>query len=134
MSDMREENANILPDGIRHRKDRRKWISILLLQAAVFIQSLAGVFSKFASGNNFWSWNYWFPFGLSLVCTGLYALLWQLSLKRLSLLSAFLGKAVGTVWMAIFGCLLFQEVLNAGKVVGLILVVVGSFFVVSEHE
>ena len=121
--------------GVSQRDGQKSRVAgVLILQVAVFIQSLSGVFSKFASGNDFWSWSYWVPFGISLLCTFVFALLWQIALRRLSLISAFLGKSVGTVWMAFFGCLLFREVLNFGKILGLVLVIIGSALVVTDHE
>ena len=126
-------------DGIKNTLSGRdgkesRIASVAILQIAVLFQAVAGVFSKLASGNNFWSWEYWLPFGASLFCTFIFALLWQVALKRISLISAFLGKSVGTFWMALFGCLLFQETLNFGKIIGLLLVIGGAFLVVTEHE
>lgn len=113
---------------------QKKMYSLIALQIAVLIHALAGVFSKLASGNPFFSWEYWIPFAMSLGCTFFYAMMWQIALKRLSLISAFLGKSVGTVWMAVFGCLIFKEVLTPGKVIGLILVLAGTFLVVTKDE
>ena len=119
----------------KYDSDKKKKIySLIALQAAVFIHALAGVFSKLASGNLFFSWEYWIPFGLSLCCTFFYALTWQIALKKLSLISAFLGKSVGTIWTAVFGCVIFKEVLTPGKVIGLILVLAGTFLVVTKDE
>ena len=100
---MKNNNENL--DQSKRSDVAVKVISIVILQVAVLVHALAGVFSKFASGNEFWSWAYWIPFGISLACTFAYALLWQLTLKRISLITAFLGKSLGTAWMALFGYL-----------------------------
>ena len=122
-------------EKVKYDSDKKKKIySLIALQVAVLIHALAGLCSKLASGNPFFSWEYWIPFALSLGCTFVYALMWQIALKRLSLISAFLGKSVGTVWMALFGCLIFKEVLTLGKVLGLILVLAGTFLVVTKDE
>ncbi len=113
---------------------KRIIIGIIILQIAVIIHSFSGVFAKFASGNDFWSWEYWIPYGASLVCTLIYALLWQQVLKRVPLSTAFLCKSTGTVWVVVLGCLIFKEVLTVGKIIGLVLVVVGSLIVVDKNE
>ena len=122
-------------EKVKWDSDKKKKIySLIALQVAVLIHSLSSVFSKLASGNPFFSWEYWIPFALSLGCTFFYALMWQIALKRLSLISAFLGKSVGTIWAAVFGCLIFKETLTPGKVIGLLLVLAGTFLVVTKDE
>ena len=107
---------------------------LLILQGAVLIHALAGVFSKLASGHPFLSWDYLLPFGTSLFLTFLYALFWQTALKRIPLISAFFLLFVGTVWTALFGVLIFHEQLTAGKIFGLVLVVLGALLVVTGNE
>ena len=132
---MKDNSAEITPKNSKYdNKKRKKLISIIVLQVAVIIHALSGVFSKMASGHEFLTWEFILPYGLSLFCMLLFAVLWQYSLKRISLINAFLSKAMGTIWMALFGFILFKEAITIGRIIGLLLVIVGSFFVVFKDE
>ena len=65
---------------------------------------------------------------------GLYALLWQQSLKTVSLTSAYANKGVVIVWGLIWGIFFFQEVLKWNMVIGGIIIILGIYLVVSENE
>ena len=47
---------------------------------------------------------------------------------------AFSNKAVCTLWSCLFGLIFFGESMTLGKAIGIVVVLVGVWLVVSDHE
>lgn len=117
-------------------KDNRK-IHIkylILLHILLCLYSIGGIFSKLAAQQDFLSKEFIFYYGLVLINLFAYALLWQQILKRLSLVTAFSNKAVIVIWGALWGCLFFDESISVGKIIGIVLVVIGIYIVTTDKE
>lgn len=71
---------------------------------------------------------------LEFVALGVYAVLWQQTLKRMPLSFAYSNKGVCTLWTCLFGLLFFGETLTPGKAIGIVTVLVGVWLVVSDHD
>ena len=71
---------------------------------------------------------------LEFLALGVYAVLWQQTLKRMPLSFAYSNKGVCTLWSCLFGLLFFGESLTWGKAIGILVVLVGVWLVVSDHE
>lgn len=71
---------------------------------------------------------------LELAALGVYAVLWQQTLKRMPLTFAYANKAVCTLWTFLFGVLFFGESVTLGKGIGVAVVLAGVGLVVTEHE
>jgi multidrug transporter EmrE-like cation transporter len=71
---------------------------------------------------------------LEMAALGVYAALWQQTLKRMPLSFAYSNKGVCTLWMCLFGLIFFGESLTLGKAIGILIVLCGVWLVVSEHE
>ena len=66
---------------------------------------------------------------------GLYAVIWQQIIKRLPLTMAFANKAVTVVWGLIWGAVVFGEEITLGKVIGVIMVILGMvIFSLSDEK
>ena len=63
-----------------------------------------------------------------------YAIGWQQVIKRLPLITAYANRAVTIVWGIIWGLLIFNEKLNAGKVIGALIVIAGVILYVTEPD
>lgn len=72
--------------------------------------------------------------GLEAVTLAVYAVLWQQTLKRMDLSYAYSNKGVVTLWSCLFGILFFGETLTWGKALGIVVVLVGVWLVVSDHD
>ena len=108
----------------------------LLLHLTLLLYAVASVFAKAAGGNlaaRDYSPTVIFLV-LEAVTLGVYAVLWQQTLKRMPLSFAYSNKAVCTLWSCLFGLLFFGESLTLGKALGIVVVLAGVWLVVSEHE
>ena len=72
--------------------------------------------------------------GLEFLALGVYAVLWQQTLRRMPLSFAYSNKGVCTLWTCLFGLLLFGETLTPGKAIGIVTVLIGVWLVVSDHD
>ena len=71
---------------------------------------------------------------LEFLALGVYAVLWQQTLKRMPLGYAYSNKGVVTLWSYLFGLFFFGETLTLGKAVGILVVLTGVWLVVSDHD
>ena len=71
---------------------------------------------------------------LEFVALGVYAVLWQQTLKRMPLSFAYSNKGVCTLWTCLFGIVFFGETLTLGKALGILTVLAGVWLVVSDHD
>ena len=108
----------------------------LLLHLTLLLYAVASVFAK-AAGGNLAARDY-SPTIIFLVLEtltlGVYAVLWQQTLKRMPLSFAYSNKAVCTLWSCLFGLIFFGESLTLGKALGIVMVLAGVWLVVSDHE
>ena len=72
--------------------------------------------------------------GLELLMLLIYSVLWQQTLKRMPLSFAYSNKAVCTLWTCLFGLCFFGESLTWGKAIGILVVLVGVWLVVTDHD
>lgn len=125
--------------------------SFLLLHITLLLYAVISIFAKLAglsmaAGEPGVSL---FLFGLTLSLPGkqtlwylglefsallLYTILWQQVLRRMPLSFAYSNKAVCTLWTFLFGLLVFGEAFTFAKGVGLCVVILGVYLVVSDHE
>lgn len=109
--------------------------TIVLLNIILIIYSLSGFFSKSAAKCSFFSIKFLIFYGLMMIILAGYAICWQQIIKRLPLTLAYANKAVTIVWGILWGFLFFGEDLNAGKVAGSGLVILGVvFYAIADSE
>ena len=115
-------------------KDKRIKI-VIILNILLVLYSMIGVFSKFASSQQFLSYKFCLYYGIVLLLLFIYALGWQQVIKRIPLTTAFANKAITVVWGMIWGIVIFREKISLLKVLGAILVIVGVvLFGVADQE
>ena len=110
--------------------------SFLLLHLTLFLYSVVNIFAKYA-GENLAAEAYRPALlftALEFVSLGVYAILWQQTLKRMPLTFAFANKAVCTLWTFLFGVIFFSEKVTLGKGIGIAVVLAGVCLVVTDHE
>ena len=107
------------------------------LHLNVFLFSLTGVFSKAASIQ----YNekglsspllYLFLFLMFLNC-GIYALAWQMCIKKFDLSVAYANKSVYLIWSQLWAILIFKESLSIGNIIGMLVVFLGVMVVSSDE-
>ena len=75
-----------------------------------------------------------FWFGLVFVIMFGYAIIWQQILKRMPLTVAYANKPVTMVWGMIWGALIFKERITWNMILGAVIIFLGIYMVVSDHE
>lgn len=103
----------------------RKKKILILLHLLIAIYSLSGVFSKIAGTKPFLSLGFCLSYGIVIAILGIYAIGWQQIIKHIPLTTAFANKAFTVVWGLVFGVIFFSEEITAGKIAGIVLVVLG---------
>ena len=107
------------------------------LHLNIFLFSLTGIFSKAASVQ----FNerglsspllYLFLFLMVLNC-GIYALAWQMVIKKFDLSTAYANKSVYIIWSQLWAVLIFKESLSVGNIIGMLIVFLGVMVVSSDE-
>ena len=106
---------------------------ILILQIAIFFYSLSGVFNKMAALESFMSFEFILYFGISLAILGIYAIVWQMILKLVSLSTAYSNRPVSMIWGIIMGSLIFHEQITLPMIIGSAIIMVGVYTVVTSN-
>lgn len=98
---------------------------LILLHVLLMVYSIECILGKTAANKDFLSLEWCFLYGGVLIILALYALGWQQIIKRMPLTSAYANKAITTVWGLVWGVLFFKEKITLGKLLGIVLIVVG---------
>ena len=106
---------------------------VLFLTFAVAVYSSASIFSKLASGYDFLSLPYICSLGGVIIVMGIYAVLWQMSLKRVPLNQAYLFRSLGLVFGLVIAHLAFQELISWQNLLGAAIVLCGLLILLSEQ-
>ena len=112
-------------------KDKKYYV---LLHLMLLVYSTSGVFSKLAAGEPFLSVRFCLFYGIVIALLGFYAIGWQQIIKHMPLTTAFANKAVTTAWGLLWGLLFFHEKITVGKVVGVVLVIIGVVLYSTAEE
>lgn len=96
-----------------------------MLHFMLMIYSMSGIFSKKAAAEQFLSIQFCLYYGTIIILLGVYAIGWQQIIKKLPLATAYANKAITVVWGLIWGSLFFGETITVGKMIGVILVILG---------
>lgn len=116
-------------------KNNKKVLYIFVLNIAILIFSIAGIFSKNAGLNDFLSFKFCLYYGISIFLLFLYAIFWQQVIKVLPLTLAYVNKAITILWGLIFSKIIFDEKITIGKMVGALIVIIGIIiFVIGDSK
>lgn len=106
-------------------QDRIRIIQYIALVAINFLYACVGVFTKYASQQEFMSWNFMLGVMGAVGVMGLYAVLWQQILKRIELSVAYMFKGTSIVFVMLLAYVLFGEQITWNNIVGAIIIVIG---------
>ena len=104
----------------------------LFLCFAVAVYSASGLFSKMASRHDFLSIPYLLCLGGVILVLGIYAILWQIALKRVPLNKAYLFRSLGVVYGLAIAFFVFRESITWNNMLGCGIVVCGLLFLFSD--
>jgi len=112
----------------------KKANNYVLLYANFLLLSFAAVLAKLAGNHGLLSMTAVILYGSSFLLMGVYAVTWQVVLKRLPLTVAYTNKAVSIILGMLWGALLFNETISWRMVVGAMCIILGVILVVKNNE
>ena len=129
-------------------KKKIQWKNFLMLQIVFLIYSFTSLTQKLASSflpqnagsteelvQQLFNWKLIMSAGLVVLLLGVYALLWQQVIKRFELSVAYANKAITLLWALVWGVFIFHEEITPGKVIGILLVMVGIYVLnTGDHQ
>ena len=63
-----------------------------------------------------------------------YAVVWQQILKKMKLVTAYANKAITILWGLVWGVVFFDESITYTKLFGVVIIILGVYFVVTGEE
>lgn len=104
------------------------------LHILLMFYAVGGIFSKSAAQAEFLSVNYLVSYGAVLVILMIYAVFWQIILKKIPLTVAMANKSVTVIWGIIYGVLFFRETITVTNLIGAVVIIVGILIVVDADK
>jgi len=104
------------------------------LHFILMFYAIGGIFSKRAANAEFLSLEYIISYGMVFAILMIYAVFWQMILKKVPLTVAMANKSVTVIWGLIYGFLFFQEKITLGNVIGAVIIIVGIIMVVNGDK
>ena len=112
----------------------RKWIIYIVLIGINMLYACVSIFTKYASQQEFMSWNYMLGLIGAIGAMGLYAILWQQVLKRIELSIAYMFKGTSLIFVMLLAYVLFGEQITWNNIVGAIIIVGGIVLFANSVE
>ena len=116
------------------KEDKISFKILIALHLFLFLNSLLGTSSKFASQESFLSKRFLIFYAIALFNMGLYAIVWQQLIKRIQLTTAYSNKAICMIWTVLWGWLFFHEKISLWKIFGVCFIIAGIILVVTADE
>ena len=113
---------------------KSKLLAILALQASMILFAGSNVALKYAGRFPLISWPCILLFGSALLLMGIYAIVWQQVIRRVSLVTAYSNRATIMIWNVVLGYVLFSEKLTWNMFVGGAIILFGVYLVVTGNE
>lgn len=104
------------------------------MQGAVIVYSFCGVFQKLASRYPMLSVNFLLFYGCSIAVLAVYAILWQMILRKVPLTTAYSNRAIAMIWSLVWSAILFQESISWNQIVGAVIICYGVYRVMATGE
>jgi len=98
---------------------------VLVLIGVNLIYACTSICTKMASLQETASWSYLLWIAGAVGVMGLYALLWQQIIKRVSLSSAYMFKGTSLIFVLLFSAMLFGETITVNNVIGSAIIIAG---------
>ena len=98
--------------------------SIVLLLVNLLYASTS-LFSKYAAGQEFLSWQYCLGLCGAVAMMGVYAICWQQILKRIELSTAYMFKGTSLIFVMLLAFAIFGEAITLMNIIGAAVIVLG---------
>lgn len=107
---------------------------IILLQAVIVIYTMSQVMAKFTALQEIFSFRFFLFYGIEFLILGIYAVFWQQLIKKFDLSVAYANRAMALLWSMLWSVLIFHEGITIKKVLGVLLVILGTFIINGEKK
>ena len=111
-----------------------KFSQIVLLLSINLLYACVSLFTKYASQQEFMSWNYMLGVIGAVGVMGLYAVLWQQILKRIELSLAYMFKGTSLIFVMLLAHVLFGEQITWNNIIGAIIIISGIVLFAHSSE
>lgn len=112
-----------------NNKERRDYSRFILLYCSLLVYSGTTICAKYASSSKFLSVKFFLFIGIEVGLLGIYAIMWQQVLKKMTLVSAMASKGIVVIFGLIWSVLLFSEKISMYNVVGAVIIILGIWMV-----
>lgn len=112
----------------------RKWVIYIVLIGINMLYACVSLFTKYASQQEFMSWNYMVGLIAAVGVMGLYAVLWQQILKRIELSMAYMFKGTSLIFVMLLAYVFFDEQITWNNIVGAIIIISGIVLFAHSSE
>lgn len=99
--------------------------NIFLLLFAFIIYSSTSIFMKLASYEDVLSYKFFMFYSMAVIVLGIYAIIWQIVLKRIPLTIAFMSKSITIVFAMLIARFIFSENISINNIIGAGFVIIG---------
>ena len=111
---------------------RLKTIVILLLINLIY--AVVSILTKYTSQQEFLSWRYICGLAGAVGVMGIYAILWQLVLKRVELSLAYMFKGTSIVFVMLLAYWLFSEQITWNNIIGAMIIILGIVLYANDSK
>ncbi len=112
----------------------KKILWLIVLQISIFIYTLGGIASKFASMEESITLKFLALYLGEIVILGIYAIIWQQVIARIDLSIAYANKGAALIWSLIWAIAIFDEKVTAWNIIGIVIVMIGIGLVNSRDN
>lgn len=109
-------------------------LSIVSLVAINLLYACVSIFTKYASQQEFMSWNYMVGLIGAVGVMGFYAVLWQQILKRIELSMSYMFKGTSLIFVMLLAYVLFDEQITWNNIIGAIIIISGIVLFAHSSE
>lgn len=103
----------------------KKWMIYGILISINLLYACVSIFTKYASQQEFMSWEYMIGLFGAFAVMAIYAVLWQQILKRIELSMAYMFKGTSIIFVMLLAYILFGEQITWNNIIGAIIIIVG---------
>ena len=103
----------------------KSYPTYLALTGVNFVYACTSIFTKMASRQDMLSLPYLLWIAGAIVVMGVYALLWQQIIAKMSISTAYMYKGTSLIFILLISAMLFDEAITTNNLIGSAIIIVG---------
>ena len=112
----------------------KRWLIYVILIGINLLYACVSLFTKYTSQQEFLSWRYICGLAGAVCVMGIYAILWQLVLKRVELSLAYMFKGTSIVFVMLLAYWLFSEQITWNNIIGAMIIILGIVLYANDSK